>query len=196
MVEIDKKPLLFRWILIAFTCAASPAYANAGLPMIVVTLPAMAIALIPIILIESFFLKKNGIAFKPAIKWVAIGNGLSTLVGIPCTWIALVGIQFASGGGGGFAVETFWGKVLAVTVQAPWIIDYGKGYEWMFPVSALFLLIPFFWISYCIETLFLRYGIKEVPKETIQKLCFKANLISYALLALLPLGMLIFQSAK
>jgi len=163
--------------------------------MIVVTLPAMAIALIPIILIESFFLKKNGIPFKPVLKWVTIGNIVSTLVGIPCTWIALLGIQFAAGGGGSFEVETFWGKVLAVTVQAPWIIDYGKGYEWMFAASALFLLIPFFWISYCIEVVFLR-RIKSVPREIIQKLCFKANVISYALLALFPIGMLIFQSAK
>lgn len=193
MCDKIKKILIIAILLCAVT---SPAHANAGIPMIFLTLPAMLMALIPVILIESFYLYKHGVEWKLAVKWVKIGNVVTTVIGMPCTWFVLVIIQMTVGkilyDIGALDVSIFWQQVLSVTIGAPWMMDADPEYRWMISVGALFLLIPFFWMSYWLETIILRYGIKTISHSRIRELCFHANLITYGLLALIPLGFLIF----
>ena len=66
------------------------AFANAGVPMLFLAMPAFAISLIPIIAIEAFYLsKKLNLPGKVAGKTAAISNLVSTFFGIPLTWFLL-----------------------------------------------------------------------------------------------------------
>jgi hypothetical protein len=175
-----------------------PAFADIGVPLIFVTFPGMIIALIPIIFIEAYIIKKAGVLYKLALKWTALANVVSTLIGIPLASIALAVPGIVTGGGRGYAykIETFWGKISAVTWQAASFVMYESdpNPHWMIPVATLMLLIPFFGASYLIERAILRRGIKTVSQKEIDQRCFKANIVSYLLLALVPIQAL-FSSA-
>ena len=101
------------------------AYANAGLPMLFLAMPVFLISLLPIIAIEAFYISKSlNLTIKESLKIVSISNVFSTVVGIPLTWFLLVVVQMLTGGGGAYGLNSFMGKVLAVTWQAPWLIPY------------------------------------------------------------------------
>lgn len=176
-----------------------------GLPMIMPTMYFMVLALVPIILIEAFYVSRVlAIRFKSALGSAAFGNIVSTIVGIPLTWFLLFIIQVISGGTSTFNVGTFARRVLEVTVQAPWILPFSREEFWVFHLAALFLLVPFFFATCLIEYVVMRNklaievvdaGISaDIP--TAERMVFKAvrnaNLISYALIALLLLVSLIF----
>lgn len=180
--------LVFFSIFLAFI--PTTAFANAGVPMLFIVWPAMFIALIPIILVEAYIIKKCGITLKKSIVLTAQANLASTAVGIPLAWIALVVIEIISGGGGSHGLTTFWDKIYAVTIQSPWLIPYESDLNWMIPSATLFLLMPFFFVSYWMEKIILHNRIKKCPKETVDKLCFKANIVSYLLLAAFQFGVL------
>ncbi len=69
----------------------APAYANAVIPMIFVTLPAMIVALLPIIAIESYVVWSwIGASAWYSVWVVSVANVASTLIGIPVTWVLLL----------------------------------------------------------------------------------------------------------
>ena len=164
------------------------ARADIGVPMIFVTLPSMLIALIPIILIESFCLSRRLNADPTStIKPVAIANVISTLVGIPITWLLLVLVQMLTGGGGANGIETTKQRFLAVTWQAPWLIPYESDLSWMIPAATLVLLVPFFFASWQIEVQVVKKLMKESPSADVAKGMFLANVVSYLLLGIIAL---------
>jgi hypothetical protein len=62
----------------------APLLADAGIPMIALTLPLMLMLLIPVIVIEGLLCKKwLGLTNWEAMKSNAVSNLVSTLVGIP-----------------------------------------------------------------------------------------------------------------
>jgi hypothetical protein len=82
LVSMTKIRIARLWsIAVAMTLFALPASADAGVPMLFVTFPAMVIALIPIVLVETIifakFLKARAAPFA---KSVAIANVDSTIV--------------------------------------------------------------------------------------------------------------------
>jgi hypothetical protein len=169
----------------------SIARADMGLPMIVVTMPLMVIALIPVIIIEALILgRRMRTTFKSVLWPVSAANLVSTLIGIPVTWILLVGLEIITGGGGTFGLDTALGRFLSVTWQSPWLIPYEHNFYWMIPMAQLVLLIPFFFASYFIERLIVKRMMpKEDPKE-VKRGVFTANLGSYALLSIVWLYLL------
>lgn len=188
-----------KWRLVAYLflsslCVATPAYADIGAPMIFITLPMLIIGLVPIIILETFVLMKLlRIAFKDGIKTAALMNVISTLVGIPVTWGALVFIQIFTGGGAAYGLQSPLQKFLAVTWQAPWLIPYESDLYWMVPSASLVLLIPFFFASYLIEALIARKILKGFDKAVLHRSVFLANISSYAVLFVLALGWLLFS---
>jgi hypothetical protein len=101
------------------------AHADIGVPMIFVTLPSMVIALLPVIAAETFVLgRRLGVAPVSVLKAVASANIVSTLFGIPVTWLMLVLVQLVTGGGSAYGIATTKQRFLAVTWQAPWLIPY------------------------------------------------------------------------
>jgi hypothetical protein len=170
----------------------SLAHADAGVPMIFVTFPYMCMALIPIIFIEAWVLKKSvDVKFKKAFWTTALSNVVSTVVGIPLTWGFLVGIQMLTRGGYGYGIDNIFTMFLAVTWQAPWLIPYENELYWMVPTASFFLLVPFFYASWWIEYWTIRFFYREIAPPVMKHLEFKMNLYSYSFLAALNVAWLI-----
>ncbi len=168
-------------------------FANAGVPMIFLTMPAFAISIIPIIVIEAFYLsKKLDLSGKIAGKTATISNLVSTIVGVPLTWLFLVAVQMFTGGGSAYGINTLLGKAISVTWQAAWLIPYESELYWMVPLAGTFLLIPFFFVSWWSEYFISKKLLKDLNKRMIKKYVRNANLISYGLLIFWPIAMLLF----
>lgn len=169
--------------------------ADAGVPMLFVTFPAMLVALVPIIVVEVLVLGRMITSrLLPAVKPVAIANIASTVVGIPIAWIVLVILDFITGGGSAYGLATPARKLLAVTWQAPWLIPYGdEALSWMIPSASLALLVPFFFTSYVIEAWIVSSMMTNHPAKQVRRAVFFANMYSYALLAMFNVAWLVWS---
>ena len=169
-----------------------------GLPMIIPSMYFMVIALIPIVLLESYYAARNlRIRFSRTVGSFTFGNVVSTLVGIPITWMLLFGIQIVTGGTSAWDTRTVFGKLFAVTVQAPWLMPFSPEEFWMGYAAAMFLLIPFFFATWFIEYVMTRNKLAievveandaiDLPsaERRVWKAVRNANLLSYGLIALL-----------
>lgn len=165
----------------SLTVFAGSANADAGVPMLFVTFPAMVLALIPIILLESIVLSR--VLQRKAVSLAtsaATANVASTIVGVPLTWVALVFLQWATGGDTYHQLAKPLGMFLAVTWQAPWLLPYRDQLYWMVPVASLVLLVPFFFASYFIEAPIVARFQRQLPKAQVRRAVFQANVASYA----------------
>lgn len=185
------------WALgISIALFAGSARADVGVPMLFVTFPAMVLALIPVVLVESFALGrllKRNIASQLASAVTA--NIVSTILGIPMTWIALVFLQWATGGSTAHGLTGPLHMFLAVTWQAPWLIPYEDQLYWMIPAASLFLLVPFFFVSYFIEAPIVARFQQQIPTGQVRAAVFRANIASYACLAAFNIAWLIWALA-
>lgn len=172
-------------------CIPSVGSANAGVPMLFIVMPVLGMSIIPIIFIETIYLsKKLELTTSIAFMTTTISNFVSTIVGIPITWLLLVIIQMFIGGSGAFGLDTTLGKVLSVTLQAAWLIPYEADLHWMIPAAGLVLLVPFFFASWWSEYLVSKKILKEHPAQSVKIAVRTANMITYALLAFWPIGFL------
>ena len=177
----------------------SQAYANAGLPMIMIAWPVFWCALLPIVLIETFIMKKMipFLMYKPLFWRVSIANLASTALGIPLVWVLMAVLEFTVPGGGGTFPELTdtWRYVLGVTVQAAWLIPYEAQLYWMIPTAFLVLLIPFFIVSYWIESMILCAFLKKdgISTKHTKDATWRANIYSYLFLASFPVTFMIYQ---
>ena len=162
---------------------------NVGVPMIFSSLPMMIIALLPIILLESFsFYSALEINFWRAFTIETVVNLISTFIGIPIAWLLLVGLQLITGGGSAYGINTFPKQILAVTWQSPWLVPYQNHLRWMIPVARMVLLIPFFFASWFCEYLVIKYLFDDMNNNGLNYIVRNANLLSYGLLGLCLLG--------
>jgi len=158
---------------------------DVGLPMIFVAIPVMVVALLPVVFLEAIVLRYSlVITYKQATKASFLTNLASTLLGIPMSWLLLVLIQTITGGDRAYGLKTPLTKFLAVTWQAPWLIPYESDLYWMIPAAGLFLLIPFFFFSWCVEYLVARRILKGVDPISTRRGVRNANIASYGVLAL------------
>ena len=88
---------------IALACgvlAPAAARANAGLPMLVLALPLMTGALLPVVAVEAWVLAPAlGLGLRVAARLSLVANLVSTFVGVPLTWLGLMVLQMGTGGG-------------------------------------------------------------------------------------------------
>ena len=172
---------------------ASPAQANAGVPMIFVTLPGMLLALLPIIAIESkVLIQAFNIGKVQIIKYTALTNAISTIIGIPLAWlihtVLLVGFEYSY-----FVLfphlNLFSNNTvplaLSVTLGAAWLGPFENHLYWMVPAASLFLLIPYFFASWYIEYQMIRRLLKNVENGLCRSATLRANIISYSFLAII-----------
>ena len=157
-------------------------FADTGLPMISVFLPAAWLMLIPIILIEAFIgLKVAKLTFRQTVYGATVGNLFSTLLGIPITWSVLAGIE-GQWFGTAMGLDSFAAKLYAVTLQAPWLTPYEDDLAWMVPAAVVFLAIVFWLMSVVSEYLILRIVLRIVKPAALWRWMWIANTASYVLL--------------
>jgi hypothetical protein len=196
---VGERRTLFAIALASALLVPGVAFANAGVPMIGILYPGMGIMLVPVIMLEIVVLRRRLSApLSLTARMVTVSNLVSTLVGVPLTWVALVVLQGVTGAGGpvGPPFETLAGKMLAVTWQAPWMMPYESDMYWMVPVAAMVLLIPFFFASWLIEYQLSRLFMRDIDREVLKRGVLAANLASYALLvgvAVVGLGVSIYR---
>ena len=186
---MKSKKLVFA--LTALCLVPTVAWANIGLPMISVTFRLMVAAFIPIVLIEAHFFRKILNVGKFDAKIMSLlANLVSTVIGIPVTWLGLVFLQTITGGDSAYGLDTFFQKFLAVTWQAPWLVPYAESeLHWMIPTAMLVLLIPYFFASWIIESWVLENWLKETcDRSLVWRACLIANIVTYCLMALVPVG--------
>jgi tetratricopeptide (TPR) repeat protein len=184
-----KKKGLYIFYLISLFCFLVPsaAYADAGIPMIVVTFPAMIALLIPVALIEAaIYSRILEIKYKNTILPSFFSNLISTIIGIPLAWFFMLAIEIITGTTGSLDLSTTLGKITAVTLQAAWIVPYeSKELSWIMPLAAAVGLIPAYFISILIEFRVVRNFFKDKEAIEIRKAVKKANILSYNLLIII-----------
>jgi hypothetical protein len=178
-------------LVMALALLPASAYANVGLPMIAVAMPAFVVALIPIILIEAYVFARAGFPFKWALQRNAIANVVTTFVGIPLTWGVLLLLQIATVGTDCSEATDSWPqRIFAMIANSPWMCPFEPALiKWMVPVAMLILLVPFFFVSWLLEAWIIRMIGRSFDGPRITAVCLRANLATYALLALYPIGL-------
>ena len=171
-----------------------------GLPMIIPAMYLMILALGPIVFIEAFMLRSLNLSLERSIISSALANIVSTAVGIPVTWMLLFCLETATGGMNFWPRGSFWDIFFGITVRSPWMYPRPPEYDWMTFAAGVFLLVPFFFATWLVEYFVVRImaraamTVKGVPAEEldpkIKRAVRNANLVSYALLALVILVML------
>lgn len=157
--------------------------------MIVIAWPVFWVALIPIILIEYLKMKKIFPLMQGLLWKISFANIVSTVVGIPLAWGIMVLIEFIVPGGTGTfpKLDIIFRYILGVSLQSAWLMPYLGDFYWMIPTAFLFLLIPFFIMSYWIEYGVIYQIIKKcsIDKQKVKEAVWKANINSYLFLAFL-----------
>jgi len=171
-------------------------FADMGIPVIIISYPAMAVALLAIIPVEAFLLKKylnqdgndsrHGIGRY--VKASASANIVSTLLGFPLAWLFLFLVEMITIPLAGAAHRigfdgldiTLFTNLLAWA----WLGPGGDGsgtYVLIFIAWVINLILAFF-LSVWAESYIVGKFFKEIEKEKLKKAVLKVNLISYSLL--------------
>ncbi|MFH0898640.1 MAG: hypothetical protein V1855_03610 [bacterium] len=159
------------------------AMADAGVPMLLLTFPAMLIALIPIIVIEAVIISKFlKVGFKKAVGPSSVANILTTIIGFPLSWALLFGLEYlATGGSCGPGFSTIGKSIITVIVESAWICPREQAF-WLIPVAAIICLVVAFFISVFYEYVVLKRYFKQCDKQQIKKTVWITNTVTYALL--------------
>jgi hypothetical protein len=180
--------------VLATMALVTPATADAGAPMLALVWPCAWVLLIPIILVEALVaVRVLRVTFPAGLKIAGIANLVSTFVGMPLTWVLLVLVQMSTGGGGAFGTHTLPQKILAVTWQSPWLIANESELYFRAPAAAAFLCIPFFFMSVWVENFVARRSFAKEERPNVLRWAWRANLLSYGLVILLPLTVLLVR---
>ncbi len=158
--------------------------ANAGVPMLALHLPTMAVLLVPIIAIEYFYGRyKLTISRSRVLRGVTGANLASTLVGIPLTWLMMLVLNIATTGTEAKGLNTLPGRFASVVLQSSWLVPYETDLDWMIPAATLVLLVPYYFASVAIERLVLRTMWKHDGAQQLSSIVWQANGLTYGLLA-------------
>ena len=160
-------PRIALWVFLAVLLFAPAAEANVMVPLIFASWLLMIPALIPIILIEAAILTATGARFWESLLAGSVGNVASTLVGIPLALIVDVVVGIST---------RFY--------HDDWSPD------WRASAVGMALLIPFFLLSWWIEAPLVGWVLGEIPGMDMA--VRDANLVTYAILAILVGGALCF----
>ena len=178
-----KRSNVRRGIVVAlfFLFAATPAHANAFLPIVMVSWFGMFFALVPIVLIEWTIVAHITGFSGLALLAVATANLVSTVAGVPFSLV----------------VEVLVMGIVGVNLYEE-LPEYGdaqeKYFTWerfrMAPVWGLMALVPFFLLSWWLEAVVAGWILDDLPGGVLNTAIRNANLVTYAILALLVAGFL------
>jgi hypothetical protein len=183
--------------------------ADVGIPMIAVTLPAMVVALVPVIGMEGLLIRKR-VVYKPwpIFRATAAANLVSTIVGVPLTWLALLACETVIGPALSQipGIQNWHGPVaraVGFVFTAAWLPPWGTTSS-SIPLAMLVLLVPFFFVSVWSERLVMKRMLpvsaeevapeSEVSKGQLWRAVRDANLLSYGFLVAVTCAWLIWDS--
>lgn len=191
-----KKAKALTAIVICFG-ATTVARADAGVPMLAIVWPASWILLLPIIAVEGFVAARvTALGMRKSLLGAAVANAVSTILALPVTWGLLVVVEMVlSRGGRAFGLSSAGSRVFAVTVQAPWLIPYESDLDWMVPLAALVLLIPFFFASVFTERLAFKMWTR-CDMSTARRWSWCANAVTYGAIFLVVAIVAVHAIAK
>jgi hypothetical protein len=118
-------------------------------------------------------------------------NLASTLVGIPATWLLLFVLE-AWLARGAFGLDTPSQRVLAVTLQSPWLIPYENA-TWMVPAAAVVLCVHFFFMSVPVEYFCAKRFAREVSSSLLWRWSWIANGLTYGCIVI---GLLVLLAVQ
>jgi hypothetical protein len=165
------------------------AQANAGLPMLWILWPFAIVAIVPVVLVESWVVQRGiGLSWRVSLWEMSKANVASTLVGLPLTWIALVALEMLAAH---LAISAkisdsyppdWVGEVGAIVLSAPWLGPFRTGGHWIVPVATATLLVPFFLVSAWVEVFTVRKAFGASSNPQWRRVVWYANLASYGIL--------------
>lgn len=164
----------------------SPAYANIGAPMIFLVWPASWALLLLIIPTEAVVcMRVMRVRYSRALKVVGVANLASTLIGIPITWILLVGIEMlmllAMRNGLPHNINVSIRAALNTIIMSPWVAPF-EGEYWLVPASCGVLCVPFFFMSVWAENLAARRFFKKEQHGEVKRWAWLANGLTYGVI--------------
>ena len=171
-------------IAVVLSLISQPAHANMGVPMLTLVWPVMAMALVPIIIVESIVLVTGfGMTAWHSAWVVSVANLVSTVIGIPVTWFLLVLVRIPVGS---YGIETAKKRFLAVILESAWMSPYeDKAMNWMVPASCLVLLVPFFFASWFVEHQVVVWMLGDLSGLAVANGVLIGNAITYGVLAVI-----------
>ncbi len=167
-----------------------PLFADTGIPLIGFAVFIGWFTIIPVAIVEAMIaMRMLRWRFRFAMWWVFLANACSMLLGIPIAWfVVAVASVFVGGGGWGD------GTMVGVLKSPAWL---GPGYYhdlgWAVPLALIVLCVPFFFMSWWIEYLFLySFAARRDANAriAIRTYAWKANFASYTLLVIFLLGVI------
>ncbi len=170
--------------------------ADVFVPLIVWQLPAMALALLPIVVVEAAIARwRLSIRFGQAFKGMLAANLASTLVGIPLAWLVMFAVQLLTAGGEMHGLGSASAIFKSVVLQAAWPAPPGSHGLWMIPTATLVLLVPYFLVSVLFERAVLVGMWRDQPRGRVTSVAWLANAASYAGLAILVVTWLLLPDS-
>lgn len=173
--------------------------ADVGIPMIFVQWPLMFYALIPVIIIEALLIRRwVPLSYRDAFVGIAKANLLSTLIGIPLAWLAMLAVELAVMLPIGLAADKWHWKldspifqVVGFAISVAWIGP--SDTYWLVPTAAALLLIPCFYASVWIERRVCFWSWPAADRVVVSRGVYLSNLASYTGLLLFVCGWIIFE---
>ncbi len=179
-------------ILVTMLALPSAAYADAGLPMLPLAYPVILLFLIPVIVIESLYVRlRLGTGWRNTFVATSKANVITLLLGFPLAWLLYLVLEFAffgmlavTGLTGrlGSAENTRIGYVLTVALSAAWMGP-GIAGRWVVPLAFVVLLVPSFLLSGYVESALLGSRGWLTYEGRCARVVWQANLVSYVFLA-------------
>jgi hypothetical protein len=166
------------------------AQADIGLPMIVLAWPAAWLALVPVVAIEAVVAKRIlGFGWGRAARLSFMANLLSTALGIPLAWIAVVipawllgaAADWITGGRG----RDDWVLALMAPLYVAWLPPPSAHQHWFILVAAIVLCIPFFFMSRWLEFRVAKYYVPADGVALARRWSWTGNAVTYGLMIML-----------
>ncbi len=165
---------------------ANPLLADMGIPMIFMELPLMLLALLPVIAIEIWVVRKRLPLTMPQALWgIGAANIVSTLIGVPLASGLMLVLEFTTAGGAAYGLDR---PFQSVVLQAAWLVPYEEDLNWLIPAALIVLVLPTCAISVVIENEVLKRCWPTLPIRQVKEAGVWANVASYAALIVLALG--------
>jgi hypothetical protein len=183
-----------KFFVILILTVSYPVFANAGIPMIGLIIPWFGISIIPVIIIEGYVIKKiAALGTAVSMKISTVANLITTILGIPITWVLLVLIQFSLGEYYLFENETYQ-NIHEIILNAAWLNPGALDSD--LAVAGMIMLLPFFLVSYSIEYFIVKRFFAGVGTSKIvaKKAAFITNLITYSLFLVMLILIAVFSN--